>query len=77
MHRGRPLKDLAMEVLQIAEGGLTAAPATTAGATTKRISSIRCLKSSRPAKPRRPSCFQCYHGDWKGDIDRVFAEFSY
>ena len=77
MHRGRPLKDLAMEVLQIAEGGLSRRARNDRWGDDETHFINTLLEVVETGETPATKLLKCYHGEWKGNIDRVFAEFSY
>jgi glutamate--cysteine ligase len=77
MHRGRPLKDLAMDVLRIAEGGLSRRARNDRWGDDETHFINTLLEVVETGETPATKLLKCYHGDWKGDIDRMFAEFSY
>jgi glutamate--cysteine ligase len=77
MHRGRPLKDLAMEVLRIAEGGLSRRARNDRWGDDETHFINTLLEVVESGETPATKLLKCYYGEWKGDIDRVFAEFSY
>jgi glutamate--cysteine ligase len=77
MLRGRPLKDLAMEVLRISEGGLSRRARNDRWGDDETHFINTLLEVVETGETPATKLLKCYHGEWKGDIDRVFAEFSY
>jgi glutamate--cysteine ligase len=77
MHRGRPLRDLAMEVLRIAEGGLSRRARNDRWGDDETHFINTLLEVVETGETPATKLLKCYHGEWQGDIDRVFAEFSY
>lgn len=77
VHRGRPLKDLALEVLRIAEGGLARRARNDRWGDDETHFINTLLEVVESGETPATKLLKLYHGEWKGDIDRVFAEFSY
>ena len=76
---GRPMADLAAEVLQIAEAGLKArARAGVGGLVPDETHFLNALQESI-ADMRSPSdeLLARYNGEWGGDLGRIYDEFSY
>ena len=48
-----------------------------ARATTRPASSIRCARSCARARCRRETLLDRYHGDWGGDLSRVYEDESF
>jgi len=75
--RGRPLRRVALELLDIAEAGLKArARAHGFDADESHfLSALREIASSgiTPAE----ELLARYHGEWQGDLSRLYAEYSY
>ena len=78
MPGGGTMRDLAREVLAIAGGGLDArARAQRRGRQRRGLPRSACARWS-PAARRPPSgCSTSYHGEWGGDVSRIYEEFSF
>ena len=74
---GRSLQDVAKEVLAISEAGLKARAR--AGAfdrdETHFLNAIQEIAAS--GKTAADELLEHYNGDWNGDLDRVYADYSY
>jgi glutamate--cysteine ligase len=76
---GQSMRDLAAEVLDLSEAGLKARAREGAGGLLPdETHFLNALKDS-VASGETPAdeLLARYHGDWQGDLDRVFAEYSY
>jgi len=76
---GRPLRDLAGEVLEIAHEGLKArAVVEPGGPLVDETSYLRALEET-VATGVSPSdeLLARYNGDWKGDLSRIYDDYSY
>jgi glutamate--cysteine ligase len=67
------------EVLDIAEAGLKARarPGLAAWCRTRRHFLHALRKASRPGKVPGRRIARALHGDWNGDLSRIYAEYSY
>jgi glutamate--cysteine ligase len=76
---GRSMHDLAREVVAIAEGGLAARARPGAGGLIPdETHFLNALKESLDTgKTAADELLDHYHGDWGGDLKRVYAEHSY
>jgi len=76
---GVKMHDLAREVLDIAEAGLKARARPGSGGLvpdeTHFLSALR--DSVETGKVPADELLDHYHGDWQGDLNRVYAEYSY
>jgi glutamate--cysteine ligase len=74
---GEPLRDLAARVLAIAEGGLTAR-ARLNGAGDNESGFLDPLREivARGATPAE-MLLERYHGEWQGDVRRIYDEMSF
>jgi glutamate--cysteine ligase len=74
---GRSLQDVARDVLEISGAGLTARAR--AGAIdsdeTHFLNALREIVAS--GRTAADELLEHYHGDWGGDLDRIYAEYSY
>ncbi|HSF95167.1 MAG TPA: glutamate--cysteine ligase [Thermohalobaculum sp.] len=74
---GRSLRDVASEVLAVSEAGLKARAR--AGAfdrdETHFLSALNDIVST--GKTAADELLERYHGDWGGDLDRIYADYSY
>ncbi|KUF12727.1 glutamate--cysteine ligase [Pseudoponticoccus marisrubri] len=70
---------LAREVLSIAEAGLSARARTGAGGLlADETHFLNALKDSvQSGKVPADELLEHYHGDWNGDLTRIYSEFSY
>ena len=77
--RGVKMHDLAREVLAIAEAGLKARAMPGAGGLVPdETHFLNALKESvETGKTPADELLDHYHGDWQGDLSRVYAEYSY
>ena len=73
------MHDLAREVVAIAEGGLAARARPGAGGLIPdETHFLNALKESlNTGKTAADELLDHYHGDWGGDLKRVYAEHSY
>ena len=73
------MHDLAREVLNISEAGLTARARSGAGGLvpdeTHFLNALR--ESIDSGQVPADELLEKYHGDWDGDLERIYAEFSY
>ncbi|SEP80156.1 glutamate--cysteine ligase [Thalassovita taeanensis] len=76
---GVKMHDLAREVLAIAEGGLKARARVGAGGLIPdETHFLNALKESVDSgKTPADELLEHYHGDWNGDLSRIYAEYSY
>ena len=76
---GVKMHDLAREVVTIAEGGLKARAFPGAGGLVPdERHFLNALKDSLDnGKVPADELLDRYHGDWNGDISKVFGEYSY
>ncbi len=76
---GRRMQDLAGEVLKIAEGGLKArARPGLGGIVADERHFLHALEDTLEAgKTPADELLDCYHGDWAGDLSRIYGDFSY
>ena len=74
---GRSLQIVAREVLEIAEAGLKARARAAAfdHDETHFLSALQAIAAS--GRTAADDLLAHYHGDWAGDLDRVYAEYSY
>ncbi|HET9067256.1 MAG TPA: glutamate--cysteine ligase [Amaricoccus sp.] len=77
--RGRSLRDLAGEVLGIAEAGLRARACPGAGGMiADETHFLNALKETVAAgMTASDELLARYHGDWQGDLTRIYADYSY
>ncbi len=77
--RGRNMRDLAREVLAIAESGLKARARPGAGGMIPDerhfLNALHDLVET--GKTPAEELLDQYHGDWNGDLTRIFREYSY
>jgi len=73
------MHDLAREVLKISEAGLAARARTGAdGLIPDETHFLNALHESiESGKTPADELLEHYHGDWNGDLDRIYAEYSY
>ena len=73
------MRDLAREVLAISEAGLKARARTGAGGLVPdETHFLNALKESvETGKVPADEMLEKYHGEWAGDLSRVYAEYSY
>ncbi|EWY38155.1 glutamate--cysteine ligase [Skermanella stibiiresistens SB22] len=76
-HRGRPLSEVAREVLKIAEGGLSRRARNDRWGDDETHFINTLLEVVESGETPATVLLNRYHGEWQGDIDRVFKEFSY
>ncbi len=75
--RGRSLRDLALDVLAIAEAGLKAR-ARAHDIDRDEAHFLNALREiAESGRTPAEELLDRYHGDWAGDLDRVYAEYSY
>jgi glutamate--cysteine ligase len=76
---GIKMHDLAREVVAIAEGGLAARARPGAGGLIPdETHFLNALKESLDSgQTPADELLAHYHGDWNGDLDRIYAEYSY
>ncbi len=76
---GVRMHDLAREVLAIAEAGLKARAVPGAGGMVPdETHFLNALQESvESGKVPADELLDRYHGDWKGDLTRIYAEYSY
>ncbi|UXU74930.1 MULTISPECIES: glutamate--cysteine ligase [unclassified Paracoccus (in: a-proteobacteria)] len=76
---GRSMRDLAREVLAIAEAGLKArARPGNGGMVPDESHFLDALRESVDSgQVPADELLARYHGDWAGDLDRIYAEYSY
>jgi glutamate--cysteine ligase len=76
---GRRMIDLAGEVLAIAEAGLKArARSGLGGMVTDERHFLHALEDSvETGRAPADELLEHYHGDWNGDLSRIYAEYSY
>ena len=76
---GVVMRDLAREVLSIAEAGLKARARQGAGGLVPdETHFLNALKESvETGKVPADEMLAKYHGEWAGDLDRIYAEYSY
>ncbi len=76
---GRPMLDLAAEVLEIAEAGLKArAKAEPGGPLLDETSYLKSLQETiKTGITPADELLAHYNGDWQGDLSRVYDEYSY
>jgi glutamate--cysteine ligase len=75
--RGATVRELAIEALKISAAGLRRRARTNANGTDESRfleSLIEIAEANQTAAERKLALF---HGEWNGDIDRVFREFAY
>ncbi len=77
--RGRSLRDLAREVLAIAEGGLRARAKPGAGGTipdeTHFLNALHEIVET--GQTPADELLARYEGEWQGDLSRIYGEYSY
>ena len=76
---GTLMRDLAREVLSIAEAGLKSRARQGAGGLVPdETHFLNALKESvETGKVPADEMLAKYHGEWAGDLDRIYAEYSY
>jgi glutamate--cysteine ligase len=77
--RGRSMRDLAGECLAIAEAGLKRRARKGAGGMVPDETHFLSALKDIVATGRTPAeeLLERYHGDWKGDLTRIYREYSY
>ncbi len=77
--RGRSLRDLAREVLAIAQGGLRARAKPGAGGTipdeTHFLNALHEIVDT--GQTPADELLARYEGEWRGDLSRIYGEYSY
>jgi glutamate--cysteine ligase len=76
-HRGRPLCDIAEEVLEIARCGLVRRARNDKWGADESHFLDPLIDSVETEKTPATVLLERYHGSWQGRIDPIFAEFSY
>ncbi len=76
---GRSLRDLAADVLAIAHGGLKARAKPGAGGLVPDETHFLNALHEIVAENRTPAdeLLAKFHGEWNGDLDRIYGEYSY
>ena len=76
---GIKLRDLAREVLEIAESGLKARAKPGAGGLVRDETHFLNALQESVESGRTPAdeLLARYHGDWQGDLTRIYADYSY
>ncbi|MGL4279264.1 MAG: glutamate--cysteine ligase [Albidovulum sp.] len=76
---GVKMRDLAREVLKIAQGGLKARAMPGAGGMIPDETHFLNALQDSVENNRTPAdeLLARYHGDWKGDLTRIYADYSY
>jgi glutamate--cysteine ligase len=76
---GRNMRDLAAEVLEIAEAGLKARAMPGVGGMLPDETHFLNALQETVADGRTPAdeLMEKYNGDWKGDLSRIYDDFSY
>jgi len=76
---GTKMRDLAREVLAISESGLRARARTgSGGLVPDETHFLNTLKESvETGKVPADELLEKYHGEWAGDLSRIYAEYSY
>ena len=74
---GRSLQEIAREVLEIAGAGLKARARAAAfdDDETHFLSALQEIAAS--GRTAADELLDHYHGDWGGDLDRIYADYSY
>jgi glutamate--cysteine ligase len=77
--RGRSLRDLATEVLGLAEAGLKARARPGAGGLVPDETHFLGALQEIVASGQTPAdeLLARYHGEWGGDLSRIYGEYSY
>ncbi len=77
--RGRSMRDLAAEVVEIARGGLKARARTGAGGAIPDETHFLDALAEIVAENRTPAdeLLEKYRGEWAGDLSRIYDEYSY
>jgi glutamate--cysteine ligase len=77
--RGRPLRDVARDVLAIALDGLKARARPGAGGSIPDETHFLNALHETVETGQTPSdeLLARYHGEWRGDLTRIYAEYSY
>ncbi len=70
--RGRTLRDVAREVVTLAQGGLTRRARVNDSGEDETRSLKRLWEILEDGKSPADELLEAYHGPWKGDIDRLF-----
>lgn len=76
---GQKMHDLARELVSIAKGGLAArAKPGVGGLVPDETHFLNALEESiENGKTPADELLEHYHGDWNGDLNRIYAEYSY
>ena len=76
---GVKMRDLAREVLKIAQAGLKARAMPGAGGMIPDETHFLNALQDSVENDRTPAdeLLARYHGDWKGDLTRIYADYSY
>jgi glutamate--cysteine ligase len=77
LHRGRPLREVALDVLAIAQGGLKRRARNDRWGDDESHFINTLLNIAESGETPATTLLKRYHGAWQGNIDPVFAEFSY
>jgi glutamate--cysteine ligase len=77
--RGRPVRDIARDVLAIARAGLRARARPGAGGLIADETHFLDALDETVATGKTPAdeLLDRYHGDWAGDLSRIYADYSY
>lgn len=75
--RGGTVRDLARQALEIAAAGLARRARRNAGGEDEREFLTPLLEVVQAGQTPAERKLALYHGEWHGDIDRVFREFAY
>ena len=77
--QGISLHDIARETIALSEAGLKArARAGAGGLVPDETHFLNALKESvETGKVPADELLEAYHGPWAGDLDRIYAEYSY
>jgi glutamate--cysteine ligase len=77
--RGRPLLEIAREVLALAQAGLAARACPGAGGMIADETHFLNALHEIGATGQTPAdeLLACYAGDWQGDLSRIYADYSY
>ena len=75
--RGGTLRDLAIEALKIAAGGLQRRARLNSSGQDERVFLDTLIEIAESGQTPAERKLELFHGPWNGDIDRVFREFAY
>ncbi len=75
--RSRTVRDIAMEVLDIARGGLEARALHDAFGETEAHFLNALWSIAESGETPADELLHRFHGDWQGEIDPIFREYSY